>query len=340
MKPLVTVGIVNYNAMPFLPGCVDSVHGLQGVQARIIVLDNASVDGSRDWLQGRFASSDVILNETNVGFARAHNQIIRRMEGGYYLALNPDVSLAPDYAQRVIAELDARRDSGWGTGRIYRALPDATPLYSTGHALLRSGYAFNIDHEGTGVGRSDEAREVFGANAAAVLYKAELVHELLASCGEFFDETMFLYYEDVDLDWRARLLGWRCLHVPQAQARHIGDYSGASRDPWLTTQGLANRYRSVLKNAFWQDLLFYNMPLMFLHLMLRSALAPSIGARVVLSLVNDLPLIWRKRRSVALRRRATREEMVAWFEWSRHQASSISVSSASRIRRLFAGFGR
>jgi GT2 family glycosyltransferase len=343
MNPLVTVGIVNYNAMPFLAACLDSIHGLRDVQTRVIVLDNASLDGSRDWLQRRLASSDLILNESNLGFARAHNQIIRLMEGRYYLALNPDVSLASDYASSIMAQLEARPDFGWGMGRIYRAHPDASPtrdLYSTGHALLRSGFAFNIDQEASGAGPSDEVQEVFGANAAAVLYKAELVHEIQATCGEFFDETMFLFYEDVDLDWRARLLGWRCLHVPTAQAFHIGDYSGASRDPRLTTQGLGNRYRSVLKNAFWQDLLTYNMPLMFLHLMLRVALAPSIGARVVLSLVRDLPSIWRKRGSLAARRRSTREEILAWFEWSKHQASRVPASPRSRIRRLLAGVGR
>jgi hypothetical protein len=130
MNPLVTVGIVNYNATPFLAACVDSVRSLQGVQPRTIILANASVNGSRGWLQQRFAPPDLILNEANLGFARAHNQIIRRMEGRYYLTLNPDVSLASDYASSVIAQPEARPDFGWGMGNIYRALPDATPTRS------------------------------------------------------------------------------------------------------------------------------------------------------------------------------------------------------------------
>lgn len=336
-----TVGIVNYNGSRHLEACIHSVKRLEGVEVRLIVADNASTDGSRDWLTTDARIDELILNSSNLGFGAAHNQIISRIKSDYYLALNPDATLERDYAARIIEALDSSMSYGWATGKIMLMDSGSAPtgqFYSVGHALLRDGYAFNIGYGDKDKGQFDDGREVFGANAAAAIYKLEMLEDLRQSEGEYFDARMFLHYEDVDLDWRARLLGWRCRYVPQAVAHHIGGYAHADKDRRLVTQGLANRYRSVLKNAFLSDLLLYNFPLYMLHSLLRLIWHMKTGVKLLAPLSTlELPQILSQRREMARRRRIRRREMLDWFRWSALQPGFRYARLQSRALRLLSG---
>jgi GT2 family glycosyltransferase len=339
MIPEVTVGLVNYNAAKHLAACINSVRELEGIDVHLSIVDNDSTDGSREWLRSQARIDQLILNPMNVGFGRAHNQVISMTSSKYYLALNPDVTLKPDYATRVIEAIDASESFGWATGKIMLMGSDRAPtakIYSVGHALLRDGYAFNIGTHDMDVAQFDDGREVFGANAAAVVYKRDMLEDIRDETGAYFDDHMFLFYEDVDLDWRARLLGWRCLYVPRAIAHHIGAYAVGDRDSNLATQGLANRYRSVLKNAFLIDLLLRNLPLYTLHALLRFVYFRSGGAKMLEPLrPHDLLRIAGQRREMSRRRRITRREMLQWFEWSARQPGAERAGlrlRASRVR--------
>jgi GT2 family glycosyltransferase len=307
MRP-VLVGMVTYHSREDLPALVQSLAVQMYPAVRVIALDNASGDGSAEWLETNTPHITVIRSPENIGFGRGHNRILQeRRPDEAYLALNPDVVLDPDAIGALVAAT-ADGTHQWATGKLL--LPGREHLYSVGHALDRSGYAFNIGHGLRDTGQFDQPREVFGAPGAMVLYMPELLARL-APTGDLFDPAMFLYGEDTDVDWRARRAGLRCIYTPDAIAVHRGSHAA----PHLRAEALANRYLSVIKNAYWRDLLLFNLPFIVIHLMLRLVLTPRRGAQIAAKVLRYAVPMLRKRESPTL----TRAQILAWFAWSRAQ---------------------
>jgi GT2 family glycosyltransferase len=240
--PRVYVGIVTYNSHTDLPHCLYGLAIQTYPNIYTLILDNVSTDQTVNWLREQASHIPLILNDKNVGFARAHNKIIARCTPAlheFYMPLNPDVKLTSEYIANLVTLLQQTK-AGWGTGKLL--LPDETDfhlnmLYSAGHGLRRGGYAFNIGYMLPDDGQFDTEREVFGAPGAAPLYSGQLI-AAVAPDGNLFDPDMFMYGEDTDLDWRARRQGWRCWYTPKAVAYHRGSYPGSvQRDG-----ALVNRY--------------------------------------------------------------------------------------------------
>ncbi len=200
----------------------------------------------------------VVLNSENVGFAAAQNQAIRESRGEWLLSLNPDVVASPRFVSALVAA--GRRDERAGAvcGKLLRWMPEtkttlpkytvdskadsleeieavrafeegAVPpeirdksdiLDSTGIYFVPSLRHFDRGAEEPDRGQYDRMEYVFGATAAAALYRRAMVDDVSME-GQFFDEEFFAYREDADLAWRAQLLGWRCLYTPEAVAWHV-----------------------------------------------------------------------------------------------------------------------
>lgn len=317
----VYAGLVTYNSRDDLPGCLAGLRA-QTVPVTVIALDNASSDGSADWLRANAPEVRLITSDENLGYGRGHNAIIRSaalQPGDYYLALNPDAALAPDYVARLVETLAARPDAGWATGKLL--MDDPPRVYSAGHGMLRSGFAFNIGYGLLDDVRFAGSREVFGAPGAAVVYKAEMIHDLNID-GDFFDPAMFLYAEDTDVDWRAQRQGWRCRYVAEAVARHRGSVPGSD----LQVMAIGNRYLSVLKNATACDLIAYNIPYMIAHCIARLLVTPRLGVHLAAHILRGAPAALRRRRPARVEAGTLRE----WFAWSARQP----VGQRSRLAEL------
>lgn len=322
-RPRVAVGIVTYNSSADLPGCFAALAAQTYAELQIRVLDNASTDDSVAWLAAHQPHVALIRNAGNEGFARGHNRLLASDPLGpadYYMPLNPDVRLAPNYVARLLARLEAT-GAGWGTGKLLLASQPDLAIYSVGHALRRDGYAFNIGHGLLDTGQFEQAREIFGAPGAAPLVRQALIDAL---DGELFEPAMFLYNEDVDFDWRARRQGWRCWYEPLAVATHRGSQPGGR----LRAQALGNRYLSVLKNAELADLLCFNLPLMAAHCAARLVLTPVEGWGLVRQLLRHGPTVWAKRRPTPLPSGAMRN----WFRWSAGQPTRQPITLLQRWR--------
>ncbi len=327
--PTVHVGIVTYNSRAELPGCFDALAAQTYPNLHIVALDNASQDDSVDWLKNHVSEIDIecLINSVNVGFACAHNHIIRHCSidsTEFYLALNPDVRLMPNYVTHLVAALQ-HHQANWGTGKIY-SLNDQDELtdliYSAGHAILRGGYAFHIGYEEPDHDQYDIGRPVFGAPGAAALYSGLLIHDISTN-GQFFDEDMFMYGEDVDVDWRAQRRGWSCRYTPDAIAYHRGSNPGQD----LRSHALANRYLSVLKNAGLRSLILYNFPLIGFHCALRLILSPCYGMKIIQRLVRYGPRKLSQRSPAS-----TSFDANYWFNWSRQQSTAQPRNTWERIR--------
>lgn len=316
---MIYVGIVTYNSAADLPECLDALYAQTFPAVTIMAYDNASADDSVAWLRTNAPNVRLIEGSENLGYGRAHNRLIgaaKLQAGDAYLALNPDAVLTPGYLQALWEVLARDAQTGWATGKLLMKDADGRlsgQIYSAGHGLLRSGFAFNI---GYGLADGDEyerSREVFGAPGAAALYRAEMIADL-APTGDFFDPAMFMYAEDTDVDWRGRLRGWRCWYAAEAAAYHRGSAPRGA----LKMEAIANRYLSVLKNASRFDLVFFNIPYMAAHCLARVIVTPRRGMILTRKLMSRAGDFLRRRTPPKI----TRQAMNAWFDWSIEQPSA------------------
>ena len=222
---LVSVTIVTYNSGRFIKRCLESVLAQRYSLKEVIVVDNVSTDGTLDILDQFADRIRIVNNEENVGFAAAQNQAIHMSSGEWILTLNPDVLLMPNFIQSLV---DAgNRDSQIGTvcGKLLAMmatfdLPEKPLVDSTGiyfNPMLR-----HLDRGSRDVDNGDylNFEYVFGATAAAALYRREMIDDISID-GEFFDNDFFVYREDADVAWRAQIYGWKTLYTPHARGYHV-----------------------------------------------------------------------------------------------------------------------
>jgi GT2 family glycosyltransferase len=217
------VVIPSWNTLEHLPACLGSLDD-QDVELELLVVDNGSTDGSLEYLR-REGVPHVALSE-NVGFAAAINLGVARTRAAAILVLNADTALEPGCVGALLEALDAGPRLGGVQPRILQLEgPPGAPrsvesarLYSAGQALTRDGRAFE-----RGMGEEQRAErlvggEVFGVCGAASLLRRELFAELGG-----YDESYFAFYEDVDLNVRARIAGRHFEYVPEAVVWHVGN---------------------------------------------------------------------------------------------------------------------
>ena len=328
----VVVGLVTYNSIQDLPDCIKAVRAQTFPHLRLFVIDNASADGSPDWVKRNVPEATLLCCDRNLGYGRAHNQILGLCQlgaGDFYLTLNPDVRIHPDYITELRDGLVVE-GAGWGTGKlkwIETTRQGDHRLYSVGHGLRRDGYFFNIGYGIPDRGQFETCREVFGAPGAAALYARPLI-ESISHNGAFFDEDFFLYGEDTDVDWRAHHAGWRCVYVPSAIADHRGSNPGEGQ----RVEAIVNRYLSVFKNARVLDLLGYNLPVMMMHVAFRLVASPRLGFRMGLQLAATGPRMLAKRPTTMM----SRKGLKAWFAWSREQETGQPLAWKDRLNAWIA----
>ena len=257
MTEKVTACIVTYNSQRYLRRCLDALGTQTWRPARILVWDNASRDESAA-LAEQLGATVVMRASENVGFAQAANELIQRTPTPYVLLLNPDAYLQPRYIERLERAAEADPTIGSVTGKLLRPARggEVALLDSTGHVLHRNRVAANRGENEPDHGQYDSAGEVFGVCAAAALYRRAMLDDVRLG-NEYFDSTFFAYLEDVDLDWRARLRGWKAYYVPAAIAEHERGHRG---ERWRQSvleirHSLKNRYLMMLRNDRPADLL-------------------------------------------------------------------------------------
>src|SRR5712675_781408 len=221
----VSVTIGTFNSGRFIKRCLESVLAQRYPNREIIVIDNASTDGTADILEQFEDRCQIVYNDENIGFAAAQNQAIRISTGDWVLTLNPDVLLLPNFIQALVdaGQIDPKVGTICGKllaikstfDHLETPLVDSTGIYFTpmlrhldrGSQEVDNGHYLNYEY-------------VFGATAAAALYRRTMIEDI-AIHDEFFDEDFFVYREDADVAWRSQLLGWRCLYVPDAVGYHV-----------------------------------------------------------------------------------------------------------------------
>lgn len=223
-EPRVGAVVVSFNTRDHLLRCLESLYAHAGLPLRAVVVDNASTDGSAEAVRARFPDALVIANETNLGFSRANNIGLRAAGAEYALVLNSDCEIAPGGLTALCALLDARPDVGivgprtvGGDGRAQVSFgPALTPIAEWRQGRLvrgvKAGEAAALRRAESQAARESEPDWV---SASCLLAR----RSALDAVGGF-DESFFLYEEDVDLCLRVRQAGWRIVYTPSATVVH------------------------------------------------------------------------------------------------------------------------
>jgi hypothetical protein len=242
----VSVVVVNWNTRQLLRDCLSSLlHHTRGRTLEIIVVDNASADGSAEMVRGEFPSVHLLVNDRNLGFAAGCNQGLAEAGGRHLLLLNSDTRLEDDAVSGLAAFLDAHPEAGLVGCALKNA--DGTPQPSVGHfpsllgalaAKLRqarrrdAGPWRNFDYPFLTREEHGREQDVDWIAGAVMLVRREVVKRVGP-----LDEGIFLFAEEWDWCYRIRAAGWRILFTPEAHVIHLGSGS------WVLSDGLLNQAR-------------------------------------------------------------------------------------------------
>ncbi len=322
--PLVSIVLLNYNGRAFLASCLDSVLAQDYPLIEVIIVDNASTDGSLGILEEpRFAAFKLIKNEDNEGFARGMNIGMAAAAGEYIMPLNFDVVMEPRFISQMAVAADQGDKVGSVSGKLLR-LGDAgktNVIDSTGHVIFKNRYVINRGEDAPDTGQFDKPDFVFGTCGAIPLYKKTMLDDI-AWQGQYYDESFFIMLEDVDIDWRAQLRGWRCAYTPAAVAYHYRGATGSGKSRLIQRHYYKNRHLLILKNdgalsyflhipVIWLMDLYLNIDILFT--------APVALLLACSDIIRLLPLTLRKRRVIQATRVAPRSAIESWFKpyhWS------------------------
>jgi hypothetical protein len=225
--PTVAVVIPSWNSAGLLPRCLSSLAPLGEIE--LMVVDNGSTDGTLELLR-EHGVNHVALG-ANEGFAAAVDLGVERIHAPFVLVLNADTEVDADAVQALTAVLAADPGLGGVAPRILQLEDErrevaAAHLYSAGQGLTADGRAVEVGAGEAQTPKNSRHREVFGVCGAACLLRRDLFTELGG-----FERSYFAFYEDVDLNVRARIAGWRFDYVPEAVVWHVGNASWQAEAP-------------------------------------------------------------------------------------------------------------
>jgi GT2 family glycosyltransferase len=305
MPPKVSVLIVNYKGIDHLPDCLKALRAQTFRDFEIILIDNASDDGSVEYVRKNHPEVRLFPLARNTGFTGGNIAGLKEARGEYIALLNPDTEADPDWLAELIVPMEEMPLVGICASKMI--FHGTQTIDSAGDILLTSVTAYKRG-TGTPVWNYPTAGPVFGACGGAALYRRQMIEEI-----GFFDDDFFLVHEDTDLNFRALLAGWKCAYVATAIVRHKARATIGHRSPLAIRQMSRNLEWVWIKNMPRPLMLRYLHHKIFaeVYTFLDCArdfrtiafLKGKIGA------LAGLPKMLRKRREVQSLRKASIEEI-------------------------------
>ena len=202
--------------MNFIGMCLNSLALSDFDSYEVIVIDNGSIDGSLEMIERKYPEVRLIKNQSNMGFAIACNQGIKAAKGDYISLLNNDIEVESNWLTKLYEGMERHPECGMGTTKMM-FLDQRDVFYNTGdlfHAWSAGGGRGQGEKD---TGQYDKEDYVFGACAGAGIYRREFFEQV-----GIFDEDFFIFAEDVDINMRGQLQGFKCIYLPEAKVYHIG----------------------------------------------------------------------------------------------------------------------
>ncbi|RLB00266.1 MAG: glycosyltransferase family 2 protein, partial [Deltaproteobacteria bacterium] len=245
---LVSVLIVVYNNLDDLEDCLSSVLDSDYPNVEIIAVDNASTDGSPDFIRQNFPSVKLIEYPLNLGFGEANNRAFRLAKGEFVFLLNPDTYLPKDTISVLVNRMEKDSQIGILAPKML-FFQEPRVINSAGIRSNRILYSCDRGFLEYDEGQYDEEAEVISACGGAMLVRKAVIDKI-----GLFDSRYFMYYEDLDFGIRSWLAGYKVLYTPKAVVYHRMRASGRSEylNEYMDNK---NRIRTILKNCLLMTLL-------------------------------------------------------------------------------------
>ena len=218
-----SVVILNWNGRRHLERYLPSVVAHTEGDAEVVVADNGSTDDSLQWLRLNYPDVRVIRLDRNYGFAGGYNRALREVESEYVLLLNSDVEVTAGWWQPLVEVLDTESDVAAVAPKLLADMERTKFEYAgaaggfidyLGYPFCRGRILSNVEEDR---GQYDSRRDIFWASGAAMCCRRELFESLGG-----FDEDFFAHMEEIDLQWRMQLAGWRIVVEPKSVVYHLG----------------------------------------------------------------------------------------------------------------------
>lgn len=324
----VNVNIVTWNSSDCIVACLEALDKQTYADFQVLVIDNNSSDDTLKQLQLFDRLPDklqVCKNKENLGFARAHNIGIRQTDGEFVLLVNPDAILTPRFIENMVKAIKTAPTIGSVAGKLIQVDTlkevDQKPLDeylldSAGLMILRNRRQYLRGHLQS-ASNFIEPDYIFGPDGACPLYRRTMLEDIRLG-DEYFDECFVTHKEDVDLAWRAQLLGWKSIFTPEAVAFHIrtfrpGKRRGISRK--VRMDAVKNRYLLLIKNELPSTfikhvpyILFYDLKILVYLLLFEPSSFKSL-----VKVLKLMPQALRWRKHIMLRRKANENYMLTWM---------------------------
>lgn len=212
--PHLSVIIPNWNGARHLPTCLDALRRQTHPDLQTILVDNASSDESLVLVERDYPEVVVVRLESNLGLTGAINRGLALANGDVIVPLNNDTEVDRHWAQALAEALEAHPDAGMAASKMLM-FDRRDVLHSAGDAMRMDGIPVNRGVWQKDEGQFDGDEYIWGGCGGAVAYRRHMLDDIGP-----FDEDLFMYCEDVDLNWRAQLAGYRCIFAPQARVYH------------------------------------------------------------------------------------------------------------------------
>lgn len=366
-----TISIINFNDRKFIFQAIESAVNQTYPNLEIIITDNLSTDGTREEIESmlpaweaRRSETDAvssagevnpamiyIKSEENSGFGRPHNQAFRVGKGEFFLLLNSDAILLPNFVEEAMKAFEDKNVGAvqgkllrydFNKGELFKDSEDTglNRIDTVGLQIFKNRRIICIGQGEADKGQFEKTTEVFGADGASPMYRKEALESIKLPIWsrndkkkineyEYFDEDFFMYKEDVDLAWRLRLAGWKAVYIPDAVAYHgrgSGDSMARSYVKIIEERRKINpraKYYSFLHQRLMQikddspSLLFTKHFFPFIIKEAGAWIYMSVFERFTFRLIKDfrhmVPIFLMKRELVKERTKVTDAEMEKWF---------------------------
>ncbi len=306
----VTVVVPTYNGVRYLVPCLDALHAQTYRSFRVIVVDDGSSDGTVGVIASRYPDVGLVRFATNGGLSRAQNAGFAATETEFVVFLNNDTEAAPTWLERLVGVADAH-PRAWAVASKLRLWDRRDILHAAGDGFGTDGVPRNLGVWEYDNGQWDNGRWIWGPQGGAALFRrAALLALSDGLLGTPFDESLFMYCEDVDLNWRARLVGFETAYAPDAVVfHHLSATAGGVLASYHVGRNmlavLVKDIPSAILRRHWRRIVAAQ--LRFVGQSVRHVREPAARARLrgQLAVVPMVPHLVRQRRSISGRRTAS-----------------------------------
>lgn len=245
IKDKVDIIIVHYNAIEILPNFFQSLSEINYPDYKIYFYDNASIDGSADWVEHNYPDINVFRSDVNHFFCKSNNYAVAQGEGEFILLINNDIIVEPDFIHHMVTRIKKDELIAAVASKMLLSRHPGF-LDSTGTILSKEGHAYNRGIGQPDLGQFDGSTEVFGACFGCTLLRRSMWEEKVGG----LDPDYFGYYDDTDWCYRANLMGYKIVYEPQAVVYH--DHSTTSRKNGTQENFKGSlKYYLIYRNLLW-----------------------------------------------------------------------------------------